>query len=155
MTKAKPKITHSTYKLVAMNSQVLLQGCAIIEYFATWFKVACKCSLLRLLNDLYMRDSRGATSTRAYTDPVSVRIPLWMTSWVGNSAIVCTSAFAEILPLGQATTSFGTNCAALLSPSSLKLIWAYSRTEDTSRPYYIIRKIQIRSSKENLMFLTL
>ena len=35
LTKAKANITHSTYKLVAMNSQVLLQGCAIIEYFAT------------------------------------------------------------------------------------------------------------------------
>ncbi len=156
MSKPRPNITHSTYKLVAMNSQVLLQGCAIIEYFATWFKVASKCSLLRLLNDLHVRDPRGTASTWPCIDTVAIRIPFWMTSRVGNSTIVSASAFAQILPLGQAATSFGADCAAFLSSSSLKLIRTYSRTEDTSWPYYIIGKIQIQCRKRSLfVFLTL
>lgn len=154
LTKAKANITHSTYKLVAMNSKVLLQGCAIIEYFATWFKVASKCSLLRLLNDLHVRDPRGTASTWPCIDTVAIRIPFWMTSRVGNSTIVSASAFAQILPLGQAATSFGADRAAFLSSSSLKLIWAYSRTEDTSWPYYIIGKIQIWCRKRNLYCLS-
>ncbi len=56
-----------------------------------------------------------------------------------DSATITTSSLTKILSFWRSNT-FGSISGALFRPSSLKFIWAISRTKDTSRPYYIIRK---------------
>lgn len=127
---------------------MLLQGRTIIEYLATWFKVASKCSLLRLLNDLDMRDSRRTASSRASFHPIQGWISLGMTSGMRNSTIACTSSLSKILPFLK-TTNFRTDWASFFSPSSLELIRAYTRAKDTTWPYYIIgNKFKLDAEKK-------
>jgi len=126
---------------------VLLQRGTIIEYLATWFKVASKCSLLRLLNDLNMRDP-GRTARSRASIPIWCWIPLRMAPWMRNPTVGCPSSFSNILPFLK-TSSFWSDLASFFSSSSLELIWTYSRAKDTAWPYYIIaNKFKLDAEKK-------